>query len=438
MLSILCDNLGYDLYFGAIFMVKFSLRNFSYDKSYPILAIVLCAGFLFYKYVLQIYPSTITQNLMAEFSLSATGLGNLAATFYYSYILAQLIVGPIIDKYSMRYLTAMAILACGISTLCFAHTHSLLFAQLARVVMGIGVSFATIVYLQVAATWFAPKHYALVSGLLPTAAMAGAFFGQGPLTLAIEHLGWRSALYLVGWLGIILAGLFFAVMRDKPHQEHTDTSLSLKDIVLVVWNKQNWLLTLYSGLVFTAVVVFGSLWGNPFLQEAYHIGKPAAAGLVSLVFVGLACGGPIFGILAQRVANRLILLFNCTLVAFIALALVLYCHMMPIWLLGSLLFIFGFVVGAAMIVYSIAKESNSCALTATVITMINSSDGILTGITEPGIGKILDATWDGSIVNGVHHFKLISYQLSLSTLAIYLFIACLLLWWVKDEQQDNT
>src|SRR3990167_8601086 len=79
--------------------------------AYPGLVLSLAASFLFYKYVLQIFPSIITDQLMQQFHLTGAGLGGLAATFYYSYMIAQLFVGVLLDKYSTRWLTSMAIFA---------------------------------------------------------------------------------------------------------------------------------------------------------------------------------------------------------------------------------------------------------------------------------------------------------------------------------------
>src|ERR1700688_2593203 len=84
------------------------------STRYPGLVISLCACFLFYKYVLQVYPSIITDQLMREFQLTGAGLGNLAATFYYAYMIAQLFVGVMLDKYSTRWITSAAIFSCAL------------------------------------------------------------------------------------------------------------------------------------------------------------------------------------------------------------------------------------------------------------------------------------------------------------------------------------
>lgn len=407
-------------------------------RGYPIFVMGLCACFLFYKYVLQIYPSVITDELMRDFQLTGAGLGNLAATFYYAFMVAQLFVGVLLDKFSARWLTASAIFSCSLGVFLFSQTSSLLEAELSRALMGIGVAFATVAYMKLAAAWYSPRQYAFVGGLLATAAMAGAVFGEAPLALFIHSFGWRYCLAIVGFSGFVLAALFALVVRDAPpslrHERVvSSTPVSLKESLQVFASKQNWLLTFYSGLAFSPIAVFGGLWGNPFLQQAYNLNKSQSAFLVSLVFIGLGIGSPLLGILSDRLQERRKVMMYSTLCSAVAISLVLYWQTIPITLLAVFLFIFGFALGAFMLVFTIGKELNSLRLTATVVAMINMSDAVLDAITEPAIGKLLDINWDGKIVNGVHYFSLHSYHIALGVLPIYLIIAALLLVWVKQK-----
>lgn len=406
------------------------------NKSYPIFIISLCAGFLFYKYILQIYPSVITEQLMREFQLTGAGLGNLAATFYYTYMITQIFVGVLLDRYSARWLTSAAIFCCALGLILFSETHSLLIANVSRGLMGAGVAFATIAYMKLAAVWFSPRQYAFIGGLLATAAMAGAVFGQAPLAFFVNRMGWRDCLNIVGWVGLILGTLFIFIVRDAPARSvHTTyhSTVTFKNVIGILRSKQNWLLTLYGGLAFSPIAIFGGLWGNPFIQQAYHFNSTQAASLISLVFIGLGIGSPVLGLLSARLGNRRYLMFISTMMSCFALLAILYGHPLPTWLLTVLLFIFGFGLGAFMLVFSIGKENNSPALTASVIAMINTSDAFLDAITEPSIGKLLDLWWDGKMVNGVHYFSLHSYHVALSTLPFYLFVAAILLIWVKEQ-----
>lgn len=403
--------------------------------AYPVLVMCLAAGFLFYKYVLQVFPSIITEQLMEEFHLTGVGLGGLAATFFYTYMITQLFVGILLDKFSTRGLTSAAIFCCATGVLLFSQAHTVLAASVFRGLMGVGVAFATVSYMKLAALWFPPRQYAFVSGLLATAAMAGAVFGQAPLAWFITDFGWRYCLWIVGMVGFGLGFLFLILVRDNsPYSQikSSESRISFSDIGLVFKNKQNWLLTFYSGLAFSPVAVFGGLWGNPFLEQAYQLSKTQAASMVSLVFIGLGLGSPLLGMLSDRLGKRRVVMFFSTLVSCLAITLIIYAHPLSLGILSVLLFVFGFGLGAFMLVFAMGKEINNLALTATVIAMINTSDAALDALTEPFIGKLLDLGWDGKIVNGVHQFSLYSYHLALSVLPIYLLIAALLLLWVKE------
>ena len=189
-------------------------KHFTHYAFYPVLVVILCAGFLFYKYVLQVSPSIMTHQLMRGFRVNGAGLGNLAATFFYAYFITQLFVGILLDKYSVRLLSALAILISGLGACLFAGTHSLFLAGIYRAMMGFGAAFATVCYLKTTAVWFKPNQFAFISGLLATAAMLGAVFGEAPLSLFVQTYGWRNGLMGCGIAGIILAILFFAVVRD--------------------------------------------------------------------------------------------------------------------------------------------------------------------------------------------------------------------------------
>lgn len=169
-------------------------KHFTAHHWYPWLVIALAAAFLFYKYILQVSPSIMTEELMHIFQIQGTGLGNLAASFFYSFLLAQLFVGVLLDRYSPRLLTTLAILLCAIGIYIFSKAHSLNIAICSRVLIGVGAAFATVSYMKMTSLWFKPNQFAFVGGLLATAAMLGAIAGEVPLSFAVNTFGWRQSL----------------------------------------------------------------------------------------------------------------------------------------------------------------------------------------------------------------------------------------------------
>jgi predicted MFS family arabinose efflux permease len=297
------------------------------------------------------------------------------------------------------------------------------------------VAFSTVTYMKLAAEWVSSNRYAFVSGLLATATMAGAVFGELPLSYFINHYGWRECLLFVGIAGFLLSFLFLSLVRES-NTSIQKGSITLNDLFSVLKNKKNWLLTLYGGLAFSPISIFAGLWGNPFLQQAYHFSKTESASMISLIFIGLGIGSPIIGFIASKMENKLQIMFYSTVIAFISLSLVLFYQPMPKVLLGCLLFIFGFGLGAYLLAFTIGKDANKAVVTATVIAMINAGDALLTGITEPLIGKLLDVSWNGQLVDGVRYFSLTDYRMALGLLPAYLLVASLLTLSLQEKTKE--
>ncbi len=406
-------------------------------KFYPWLVILFCSSFLFYKYILQVSPSVMTDELMRFFHVNGAGLGNLAATFFYAYLVTQLFVGPLLDKYCPRLLISGAIAVSAFGIFLFASAQTLMLASLGRALIGVGAAFATVGYMKMAAVWFKPQQFAFVGGLLATAAMVGSMAGQTPLALLVIKFGWRQSLFYCGFLGLFLAVMFYLFVRNNKQptfvleSKQVETKLKLRDFMQVLKSKANWYLMLYSGLAFSPVAVFGGLWGNPFLQEAYNLSRADAASLTSMMFLGLAVGGPVLGMVSDRLGKRFGVMLVGVLLSLVSLSTVIYAPNLSPWQIGLGLFLFGFGTGAFMLGFAFGKETNPIALAATVVGLINTGDALFGAVTEPMVGKVLDMFWHGKVVNGVHYFNLQDFHLALSLLPFYLALALVFLLLLK-------
>jgi len=380
----------------------------------------------------------MSDELMRDFHVDGVGLGFLAASFFFAYFVTQLFVGVLIDKFSLRWLSGIAILASSVGVLLFSTTHILSNAEIFRGMMGFGAAFATVCYLKAAAIWFPGNRFAFISGLLATAAMVGAVFGEAPLAAMVDHVGWRGSMYDVGLFGVLLSVLFMLMVRDQPRlvfqplSKVDKTKVSWHAIFAVMVKPQNWLLAFYSGMTFSPIAVLGGLWGNMFLMEAYHVNKTEAASLISVAFIGLAIGGPVLGVVSDKLNCRKPIMWFGNSVAAVALLLALYWDSMPMPLLTILLFLFGFGVGAFMLGFALGKEINGIVVAATVIALINSGDAIFGAITEPFVGKLLDLGANGLNKQGLPNFTVHDFHLSLLVLPLYMVVATLLLFWVNE------
>lgn len=413
------------------------------SKFYPWAIVILSSTFIFYKYIMQVSPSVMTNQIMKTFHVHGAGLGEIAATFFYSYLIMQIFAGYLLDRFSVRYLCTLAIAMSSVGTYIFAYADILGIAYLGRLMMGLGVGFATISYMKLATTWFKPNRFALITGLLATAAMVGAIIGEAPLAWLITYVGWRGSLKIVAYLGFILTILYVSVVRDRPKdleisiQKSTNGVIRLKDVGTILLNPQNWLLTFYSGLAFSPLAVFGGLWGTPFVKEAYNLTVAQAASLISFVFFGLAIGGPILGYISDQLQNRRRIMFIGIFLSLSSLLCVIYINNVPIWLLAILLFLFGFNTGAFLLGFAIGKEINILAVTATVMALINTGDAIFGAFTEPLIGFFLDINWQHKLVAGAPYFGVNNYHKAFTLLPVYLILAAIFIYFIKEPKKST-
>jgi MFS family permease len=270
----------------------------------------LAAIFLFYKYILQVSPGVMASSLMHDFHLHGMGLGHLAAVYFYAFVVVQLFSGVLLDRYSPRKVTSVAIGVAACGALMFACAHTLWLAVLARALIGVGVAFATVSYLKQASLYCGRSSAGWVSGLLATAVGLGALVGEAPIAYSTTQWGWRLTLVGCALLGGVIALLYWCCARDAKPVSVAPKPLRMdkKTLAGVVFKPCNLWLMLYSGLAFSPLAVFSGLWGNGYLQVAYHLNSTQAAAYITLSFVGLGLGAPLFGYVSDRLQKRCVVM----------------------------------------------------------------------------------------------------------------------------------
>lgn len=413
-----------------------SLSRFQFAHAWLIW--LLSALFMFYKYAIEVSPSVMATTLMRSFDISGVALGNLAACYFYAYLLFQIPAGLLIDKMGPRRVTTLAIVLCAIGAWVFARADHISMACLGRFLTGAGAAFAAVNCLKLTANWFPPRRFAFMAGLMMTLAMLGAVGGQAPLSLFIEALDWRFAMKIIALAGFSLAILFWLIVRDRSPTHHSDKMITSEKLSLkaalkrVLGSSQAWWLSAYSGFAFAPLMVFGGLWGVSFLSEAFHLSQNLAAGAVSFIFIGFALGAPFFGWFSDWLGRRVALMGWGTFGSFICLTAVIYMPGLDLYLIEVLLFLFGFFISSFLLCFTMIREINAPILAATAIGFMNAFDALFGAFSDPLTGKLLDMAWEGTLVDGARVFSVSAYKAAFLTLPLYLLIALATLFKIKE------
>jgi MFS family permease len=101
------------------------------------------------------------------------------------------------------------------------------------------------------------------------------------------------------WIG----GAFALLARIVIPAQHKPTAVSthaLADVIQVLKNKQVIIVCICSGLMLGPLEGFADVWGAGFLQSLYNIPLANAAGITSLMYLGMLLGAPGLTYLADR------------------------------------------------------------------------------------------------------------------------------------------
>ena len=399
---------------------------------------LLSALFMFYKYALEVSPSVMNKSLMQAFHINGAALGNLAACYFYAYLLLQIPAGLLLDKFGPRKVTTFAVILCACGTLIFSQAQSLWIASLGRFLTGIGAAFAVVNCMKLIANWFPIKQFAFMTGLMMTMAMLGAVGGQAPLAAFIAAYDWRYAMQIIGFIGLALAIIFWIVVRDKSPDHKVEKQIVSDKISLIhslkyiFKNPQSWWLSIYSGFAFAPVMIFGGLWGVSFITSAFNLSHNLSAQSVSLIFIGFAIGAPVFGWFSDWLGRRRIVMFWGTLISLVCISMIVYFPSLSVSILMLLLLLLGFSISSFLLCFTMIRENYSPMFAATAIGFMNAFDAFFGAFSDPLTGKFLDLGWDGKILDGAHVFSVHTYKMAFLTLPIYLILALISLKKIKE------
>ena len=152
----------------------------------------VAATFYLAAFYLRTSPAVMTTELMRDFGISASQLGQFSAFYFYAYILMQIPTGVLVDSWGARRLLIGGSLAAAAGTLMFGLTTSYVVASIGRAIVGGSTAVGWVVTLKLATHWFPKSRFAMLSGLGLMMGNIGALFAQVPLRLLVEHYGWRA------------------------------------------------------------------------------------------------------------------------------------------------------------------------------------------------------------------------------------------------------
>ncbi len=274
---------------------------------------------------------TFEHPLLYDLNLSLIGFSILSSTAYQGvYGAMQIPVGIILDKFGLKKVLSLAIMACAFSVLCFAATRQFNSAFVFRLLMGLGSSFGFIGLLVVVYDWMPSNKIGLFIGMSQFIGTLGPMIAAGPLNAIAESggLSWRLVFLCLGIFGICLSVLVFIYVENNRDFAGSfqilKRSAPMKNMLMnLIKQPQVWFIGLYSASIYFTIEYLSENSGKTFLM-LHGYSSQSSSNLITLSWLGYAIGCPFLGWLSDLICRRKIILVTAAVISFISVLIIVY------------------------------------------------------------------------------------------------------------------
>lgn len=396
------------------------------DRAYLAWAAVAIAYAI--AFLQRVSPQSITVSFMHDFNTDAAGVAMLASSYFWGYTLMQIPAGLLVDRYGVKRVVLISMVASSLGSAAFALAPNLLDVFAARLIVACGDALVFTALLKLVAQSFADERFGMMSGISQVSGYVGGVIATTPLAAAVSGFGWRSCFLFIACIG--LANLAFAKVALKPDPV-SHSNKTLKGVIVAarraLGHLANWGCAMTFASHFAVVTTLSGVWGIPMVAHFFNI-SPTAAGTPLLAFmIGNALGSIFLGHAADRAAAALdrALIGICVLrMLLIAMLVPAAAHAFGLLYVTIIFTALGLVAGGTVpLVLKCVKKLYTADLIGVGASVNTTAAGIFAGIAQPVIGLAMLAASQVSGADAVHNAAAIDDAGYLALIVILLMMS---------------
>ena len=251
-------------------------------------------------------------HLQAAWRLGDAQLGALVSVVSVTVALATLPLSFLADQWGRaRSMAWMALVWSAATLACaFASNYGELFV--ARGLVGLGEAAYGTAGAALLSSLFPARMRSTIIGSFLAAAVVGSTVGVALGGMIAQRWGWQAGFGVVAIPGLLLAPLLFGLVRDDdsgalPRDARiARVSERVRSVALALWEpRSGWITCLAAGLHLVTVSTLYA-WLPSYFHRYYDLAPDAAGLKAAVVVLTSGLGAVLFGVLADRLAMRIV------------------------------------------------------------------------------------------------------------------------------------
>ncbi|WP_374651951.1 nitrate/nitrite transporter [Dongia sp.] len=262
------------------------------------------AGY-FTSYLFRVVNAAISDDLIAELDLSNTDLGLMTSMYLYGFVLFQLPLGLLLDRFGPRLVQAWLLLIAAIGAGLFAMGTDTASLAVARLLIGTGLSGCLMAAFKANAMWLPPERLALGNSAVVTFGGLGFLSGTYPANLAADLIGWRGVFWILVVFTLCIAAAIF-VLVPKRDDDHHPVALStqVSGYLGIFKDSVFWRVSPMVAAISGTFIAVQTLWATRWMNDVAGLDRHAAGQQLMILGFAFAVGSLSTGLIADAAQRR--------------------------------------------------------------------------------------------------------------------------------------
>ena len=181
-------------------------------------------------YLDRVNISTAAPEIIKEFGFDKITMGFIFSAFVWSYALFQVPGGWLSDRFGARRVLSCVVAYWSLMTAATGFASSATSFQAIRFLFGVGEAGAFPGATRAMQLWYPRSERGFVQGITHSASRAGAALAPPLVLLIMLNLGWRSAFFICGAIGMVWAIWWSLSYRNLPEDHSLVNKAELEHI----------------------------------------------------------------------------------------------------------------------------------------------------------------------------------------------------------------
>lgn len=263
----------------------------------------------FMSYLFRAVNQVIAPDLIEELQLSPGELGRLTAAYLFGFVLFQLPLGLLLDRFGPRRVQTALLLVSACGAALFALAPDPWSLTIARGILGLGLCGCLMSCFKANAIWLPMPRVALGNAIAMAFGALGVVTATRPADWLAQLIGWRPMFDLLAAATVAVALLiFFCVPKEQAGRRDSGPPESLTAQVRVIGRIARdpvfWRVTPMVSIVSGTFISIQTLWAGRWLSDVASLDRTSVADVLLLMAIGFVIGSLTTGWIADRAQRR--------------------------------------------------------------------------------------------------------------------------------------